>query len=381
MPAAPPATTRLTPAGLAAVIVTLLLVTAGLTLARPHLLVAGLAAAAFLIACRHAAHHHLAGISVERTLPRRATAGESFPMELRLETGRHFPGDGVILFSDALAPALKGKALEPKDGSLRLDCTGIAHQRGLVTARSWSVVSHWPLGLFASERGGLAAQAHPLLVRPPSWLPPRLRQELDRRAALHRVRQFETADPLAEFRLLREFRAGDSVRSIHWPSSLRNGHLQVVETEPPVPRPHRYGLILHSLETPGEVVIPEHFEVVLRIASGLLRRFRDEGAPVVFCQAPGSPRLLRERRDFEEALDQIALARRQAHRSLASLCDPVRADPGLFTRCEEVFVIGDSDLKSWESTARAHLPEATCLDAITVNLRRRAVLRSATTPR
>lgn len=381
MPAATSASTRLNPTGLAAVIVAVLLLTVGLTLARPHLLVAGLAAAAFLIACRHAARRHLAGFSVERSLPRRATAGESFPMELSLETGRHFPGDGVIVFSDTLAPSLKGKALEPKDGKLRWNCTGIAHQRGLLTARSWSVVSHWPLGLFTSGRSGLASQAHPLLIRPQPWLPPRLRRELDRRAALHRVHQLEPADPLAEFRLLREFRAGDPVRSIHWPGSLRSGHIQVVENEPPAPRPRRYGLIVHCLETPGEVVIPEHFEVVLRIASGLLRRFRDEGAPVVFCQAPGAPRLLRDRRDFEEALDQIALARRQPGRSLASLFETVAAEPGLFTPCEEVFVVGDSGLQSWESAARAHLPGATCLDAISVSLRRRAIPRTSAAPR
>lgn len=375
------ASTRLTPAGLAAVIVSLLAVAAGMVFGHPHLLVAGVAGAAFLIAARFLAALHLSGLEVERVLPRRAIAGESFPMELRLKTGPRFPGDAVIVFTDSIAPSLKGKSIRPENGSLVLECTGTLHQRGLFSASSWSVTSDWPLGLFLSETRGLASQAHPLLVRPQPWLPPRLRRELDRRAAVNQVRRHEAADPLAEFRLLREFRAGDAIRSIHWPTSLRSGTIQVVENEPPAPKPQRHGLVLHSFEMPGEIVIPEHFEVILRIATGLLRRFRGEDAPVVFCQAPLPPRLLRERHDFDAALDQIALARRHPERSLDAIFDPVRAEAGLFSRCEDIFVIGDGGLHTWQSAARAVFPQAICLDALTVSLRRRALPRTSPTPR
>ncbi len=381
MPEAPTAKTRLTAAGLAAAITASLVFGIGLLFARPELLVTGFAAIAFLLACRHRARRHLDGFSVSRSLPRRATAGESFPMELRLVTGPGFPGDGAVVFTDALAPSLKGKRIEPKQGSLHLTCTGVVHQRGLLQARPWSIASSWPLGLLLSEGGGQATQPHPLLVRPRPWLPPRLRRELDRRAVARPTRSHEPADPLAEFRLLREFRAGDPVRAIHWPTSLRSGRIQIVENEPPAPKPHRYGLILHAFETPGEVVIPEHFEVILRIASGLLRRFRDEGAPVMFCQVPRPPQWLRDRREFEAALDQLALSRRHAHRSLATLFEPALEQPGRFDGCDEVFVIGDGDLKSWESEARLHFPDAICLDAVTIGLRRRAVLRTSTSPR
>lgn len=374
------AITRLTPAGLAAVIVALLTVLAALLLGRAPLLIAGTTLSAFLIAGRVLAGRHLRGLEMERVQPRRATVGESFPMELSLKTGNYYPAEAVLSLTDSLGPSVKGKVIDPKGGTLQLHCTGLVHQRGVLSASSWSVESDWPLGLYHSEMRGIADQAHPLLVRPQPWLPPRLRRALDRRNVADRIRSHEAADPLAEFRLLREFRAGDAVRSIHWPTSLRSGRIQVVENEPPAPRPRRHGLVLHSLETPGEIVIPEHFEVILRIGTGLLRRFRDENTPVVFCQAPLAPRLLRDRRDFDDALDQIALARRHPLRSPATLFDTT-VEPALFSRCEDIFVIGDGALASWKSSARSRFPTAICLDALTVSLRRRAVPRSSVTPR
>jgi hypothetical protein len=372
MPSREPAP-RPTTTGLVATTVTALTVAAGLLLLSGPLLAAGLAAALFLLLCRGLAGRHLAGFTVTRDLPRRARAGESFPMALRIGSGPAFPAGAAFRFTDPLAPAVRDRAVTaPGDGPASLRCTGLAHRRGPLPVRPWTLASTWPLGLFVSERTGTFRDDHATLVLPKPWLPAQLHDRLDRLSIESADRPLEPADPLSEFRLLREFRSGDPVRGIHWPSSLRSGRLQFAETEPPRPKPLRYGIFLHSHEPPGSVVLPENYETILRIAAGLLVRFQREEIPVVFCQAPGHPVMLRERDAFAARLDGLALSRRHPLASAERIFDATAsAGPDPFRDCDEVFVLGDGPLAQWEDAARARFPRCTCLDTTTLTTGRR----------
>ncbi len=358
-----PAPPRLTTLGRISLWFAALATAAGLALFSGPVLAAGLAALALIGACRYLAGRHLDGFTVERSLPRRAWAGESFPVETAPCPGPRFPQGNPLRFTDPLAPAVRGRLLESdRTSRLSLRCTGLATRRGPLPRRPWTLASTWPLGLFLAERQGSFRDDHALLVLPKPWLPSRLRQRLEHLAAGSVERPLEPADPLAEFRLLREFRTGDPVRGIHWPASLRSGRLQFAETEPPRPRPLRYGVFLHSFEPPGTVIVPEHWEQILRIATGLLLRFRREGVPVVFRQAPGKAATLRDPGDFSQWLDILALARRHPITVVETLFAPTDPGEDPFTDCDEVFVLGDGDLAHWEPAARARFPHCTCLD-------------------
>lgn len=368
---------RLTQTGFVVSAFVVVTVAAGLVMFSGPVLAVGLASLALVAICRFFASRHLEGFSVARDLPRRARAGESFPMELRLHPGPRLPSGIVVNFTDPLAPAVRDRSfvLDPASpNSFR--CTGLAHRRGPLPSRPWLVSSTWPLGLFLTEQQGLFRDDHATLVLPKPWLPSRLQERLERLSLEAADRPLEPADPLAEFRFLREFRHGDPVRGIHWPTSLRSGRLQYAETEPPRPKPFRYGVFLHSYEAPGTIITPETYELILRIATGLLMKFQREEIVVVFAQAPRSPVLLRERREFSTLLENLALSRRWPLSTIeAGFGTKLMEKRDPYHDCDEVFVLGDGPLAGWETAARARFPQATCLDTTQLTSGSRPALR------
>lgn len=360
-----PASTRLTRTGLASCAIAAATTLWGLVTFSGPVLGVGLAAMVLLLVCRSLALRHLEGFFVERDLPRRARAGESFPMALCLRPGSRFPAGTPVLFTDPLAPAVREKALSPDDGGpFPIRCTGLAHRRGPLPQRPWTLASVWPLGLFLTKQHGQFRDDHAPLVLPRPWLPARLHERLAQLSLESAERPTEPADPVAEFRFLREFRHGDPVRGIHWPTSLRSGRLQFAETEPPRPKPLCYGIYLHSYEAPGTIVTPETYELILRIATGLLLRFQHEGIPVVFAQPFTAAIRLHERIEFTALLEALALSQRRPFSSLRDGFPHLREsrnDP--FALCDEVFVLGDGQLQDWEDAARERFPRSTCLDA------------------
>ncbi len=375
----PPRPTNL---GLAASALAAATVAAGLVLLSGPTLAVGLAASSLILLGRLLAARHLDGFSVERDLPRRARAHESFPMEIRVRPGPRFPTDATVRLTDPLAPAMRERSLDlPAPGGRTLRCTGLPHRRGPLPPRPWLLASTWPLGLFLTERQGAFRDDHATLVLPQPWLPPRLLERLESLSSASAERPLEAADPLAEFRLLREFRPGDPVRGIRWPASLRSGRLLFAETEPPRPKPPGYGIILHSYERPGSVVVPEAYEQILRIAAGLLLRFQREEIPTVFCQAPGKALRLASRTAFAKRLDALALSLRFPLSSLDRIfAPPCSRDDDPFRSCDEVFVLGDGPLAHWEDAARARFPRCTCLDTTALTTASRPALLARTKP-
>jgi uncharacterized protein (DUF58 family) len=120
---------------------------------------------------------------------------------------------------------------------------------------------------------------HPVLHRLVAAGPgTRLRQE--QRAALA-----PTDDPLAEFRTLREYVAGDDPRRIHWPSSARTGQL-VVREQTELRRPTRYVV----LETVDDVLTDGEFEEAVEIAASLaVQGIADNLQVAAATRDPGAP--------------------------------------------------------------------------------------------
>jgi len=197
-------------------------------------------------------------------------------------------------------------------------------------------------------------------VLPAPSLPEAFSRELQARLAAREFGIRPGHDLTAEFRLLRDFRSGDSVRAVHWPASLRNGGLLVRESDPPPPRSERFGVLLHSCGHEGgaTLVTPESFESLLRLASGLLQGLRRDGIEVLWIRFPDPPRLLRRDADFDAALDRLALLPRPASRSLEGLAEAARP----LAECDERFVLADTPRATWEPTVRESIGTAHWLD-------------------
>lgn len=362
----------ITPAGTVALVAAVVPTAVGALMLSAPIFASGLLALVLLGVARIAARRHLGGMRVKRELPARGRTGESFTVETRLVTGSAFPAGTSVRFRDPLASTTGEKRLIPGDAMPALRYTGKSSRRGIHRPRPWTITSTWPLGLFTTKRSGAFHDNDTLLLQPKPFLPQRLRSHLERLALESVENSPEPPDPVSDFRLLREFRPGDSVKRIHWPASLRTGHLQVSELEPPRPKPRRYGILIHSYEPAGQVLTPETFEMILRIAAGLLQRFQHEEIPVVFRQYPDIPASLAHCSEVSQALDHLALCRRHP---LVSL-DPLTTAARDFRHCDEVFLLSDCPRREWEAVLREHFPANTCIDATSLSSHSRPGLKT-----
>ncbi len=332
------------------------LLVAGLIALSAGTILVGLLGLLFLGACRIVASQHLNGIEISRPLPARAFVGRSFPIESILTNTQRGRTAADFRMEDTLSPSRLYATLSIPPLRNHTFCyLGKCRRRGLVRQDGWTVQSTYPLGLFESTRRGKFTETSTVLALPRPYLHERLRRYLD--GQFHSEPLF--ANPLAdsddEFRLLREFRTGDPVRAIHWPSSLRATQLQVRQSDPPRPKPPRTCLILHSYNPPGKMTTPETFELVLRIVAGLLLRFRDSETEVDFFILPREPIRLRSRSDFDFALERLALLERKPIKNFSMELSKVE-------RLNRCYIVGDSPLDGWESEALTLFPKALCID-------------------
>ena len=173
-------------------------------------------------------------------------------MEVMVQNrSRHFSASHLMVFpamADASSKSVPLPFLE-KRASLETSWTGRLFKRGWNDQKQVFVTSTWPLGVFEARLVSSFSDAHSseldgILVVPRPLTPDFL---LNTIRLLEEKGQMTTgieADAPTEFRYLREFRPGDSVKNIHWPSSTRAGQFFIKETDPPIPQPLEYGLLL-----------------------------------------------------------------------------------------------------------------------------------------
>ena len=368
-----PSDVRLTHAGLTFLLGMSATTLSGVLLLSGPIFATGLTGLIFLLLCRRFATRLLSGVHVSRSLPHRARAGESFTVNTLITADSSFPEGTTIYFTDPLSSTRKARKLKLSDiQPTALLYTGKLAQRGYLRSQHWTMRSSWPLGLYTVSHGATFQDSHSLLVHPKPFLPNRLKSHLSRLSLESFESSHEPPDPASDFRLLREFQSGDAVHRIHWPVSLRSGELHVSELEPPRPKPRCYGILIHSYEPAGQVLTPETFEMILRMATGLLSRFLREEVPIVFRHYPDKAIKLSRRTSFESTLDRLALCRRK---SLSSL-EPLRVTASDFQKCDEVFVLSDCPREHWEVGLREIFAQSTLIDAISLTSQSRPGLKT-----
>lgn len=212
----------------------------------------------------------LKGVRVERRLPGNATAGQpalvglharnekkrapSFSLEIR-EKGSDTEGKGFLV----VLPA--GEAQE---ASYRF----VPLRRGLHRFRQLEIATRAPFGLFEKSRP-LDAQAElivfPRRVPPPEVSALALAREGDR--------PLDQAGVGFEMHSLRDHRAGEDARSIHWRSSARAGRLIGIDREQE--RRRRICVVLDHRHLEGPAL-----ESAVEKAAAIVERELDGGAEV-----------------------------------------------------------------------------------------------------
>jgi uncharacterized protein (DUF58 family) len=255
-----------------------------------------------LIAGSLSTRHAVRGISVVRTLPPEALEGEPVSVGLTLRArgiGRRF----LVEVCDAvpgLEPAnVTVPAVDPRTDT-RVSYETHAVRRGVHTARAATVQSAGLTGLFRVRREVPASgeiTVYPRywrISRLPlaAWTPaPQTIGSARRRGGL-------------EFAGLRDYRAGDSVRHVHWRSSARRGTLVVREFEQETP-----GSVVLLLDTqPDPYVIhgaPDAFEDLIRAAASIAWYVTSRGG-LVRILASRPARLLDVTAGWKRALEALA---------------------------------------------------------------------------
>ncbi len=180
---------------------------------------------------------------VRRQLPERAMVGEVIPVELTLENQKFWFSSWLMVVRDrlrqesqlsdprteTLEPAVLFASVRPR--SSRSACYQLQlNHRGRYPFGPLEVSTRFPIGLV--ERGFIEPSPGELIVHPrvgrmtPRW---RRESQLASEMMLQRSSRAGTFDD--EFHHLREFRQGDSQRSIHWRTSARLNELMVREFE------------------------------------------------------------------------------------------------------------------------------------------------------
>lgn len=361
------------PTGICAVTGAGLLILSGLLTFSSLLLSTGLLAGFVWGVCRFLAANALKGLDMTRTLPHRGVAGESFPVKTSVSNKHPYLPLPEFIFHDPLSE----KEIEEKStlapGYTRpVTYTGKRTRRGGIRKQYWRATSTWPLGFFESERIGAFTDTQSLIVIPKPFLPPHLQRYIENLQDDFCLPSFAPPDPSAEFKYLRAFRHGDSLKSIHWPTSLRTDELLIREPEPPSPRPRRFGILAHSFSPTGNIETPETFEMILRIVAGLLFHFRSCEVEVHYQILPNEQVLLSNGASFSRAIDQLAL---QSRHPLASQ-EAIISAANSFHGCDDLFVISDCPLAEWEPSLRATGLPLSCLDSVSLSSASQPKLRT-----
>jgi len=191
---------------------------------------AAILAVSFLLARRGLSH-----LQVGRSLPSSAFEGDLLTVDVRLENHGARPAR-FVLVQDVFGAGLADRqaVLEPgplpgQHRRLLSYRAFVARQWGLYTVGPLSIGRFDPLGLFYARRD--VPRMEPFEVYPRAAFIEALATPGGRASLASRDVTAAAAGQSLVYRGVREFRAGDDVRRIHWPATARRGTPMIRENE------------------------------------------------------------------------------------------------------------------------------------------------------
>ncbi len=169
-------------------------------------------------------------LRIRRRMPRRVVQGTRFPVLLQVRNESGFLPAFSLSFRDTLQKGSPGEVtcsptvrVLPPGGSVELRYEARVHRRGIHQVTNALAATRFPFGLF--EKRVLLEDPQELIVLPAfGVLGRRALRELRQSGGRQRRRRPAQPQP-EELQNLREYRAGDNPRYIHWRTSARVGHL------------------------------------------------------------------------------------------------------------------------------------------------------------
>lgn len=245
------------------------------------------------------------GLRVERQGPQEAFVGDEVPVDLVIENRSRGTRLSVLVKDPHVAPAVAFVAVIRARECVKVRTIRVAARRGVVEGAPVSVSSTAPFGVGEANR---TIESSGRIVIFPRVVPlgrlPFLEGSATRPSLLGPGGQRGDGQ---EFLGVREYRHGDSPRSIHWPSTARRGTLVVKEME--LERPAGVVIVVDTWADAGdeETVLDVCCTAAGSVAVEALRTGHD----VMLAAAQGG-----------EAQPTAALSRREALTWLAALKAP-----------------------------------------------------------
>lgn len=338
----------------------LALLLAGLWRVDGTMAAAGLAAWVLLGMAFLAARRNGRDLGLALECPGRVEAGMPFPVRLLVANPhRWLDAFGLEVELDlARAARETGRIRWLVAGSTAaVDFRMTIPGRMIATRHRVIVRSRFPLGLFLSVRES-AVEAR-LVVVPRPVVPRGLvfsAGPLD----MHDDDPMTATGGPGEPRGLREWRAGDPMKRVNWPASLRSfargAGWVVLETDPPGFRPARFAVVVHSHGGDRQLIRPDRFERTMSHAAGVLRMLHTQGMParLIADFDDWTPRAAAKRNQLADCMERLAGARRangtEAHDLQAALAD--------ITPDEGIVILSDMPVASWRYALPASLKRA-----------------------
>jgi len=304
---------------------------------------------------------NLRRLGIEIDGPRVVRAGEEFRIRVVVRNQRRWldavglklriigPG-GLDAATEVPWVVSKGEAM----GELRVRCEG----RGDGSVLKYRLGSSFPWSLMTAETRGEVAI--PLTVLPRPIVPVEILEggsDQERDGVLTARRRESSGVP----RAMREFRAGDRMRDVSWPASVRafarGTGLVVREWDPPGLRPRKVTLLFHSYGADGMLIRPDRFERAVSLAWGTLGHLQAAGVELRWLAdfQAWVPVTVRSRRDLGKLGDELAGCGRHASTERHEL-------EGRLEDCRgEVWIFSDMPPACWMPVVDA-FPQARVVD-------------------
>jgi uncharacterized protein (DUF58 family) len=237
----------------------------------------------------------LRGIKCTRTAPRSARARDPITAKLDIRT-KGFAG-GLLWGRDTFLSESSFLAENIKKPGVTIEYTIRGARRGAFDGAGVEIASGFPFGVGVAGRNVFVES--PIIVHP-RWFElrgfPLLEAVSSPNEAMHDRRRRGSG---MEFYGIRDYRSGDSIRHVHWPSAARTGRLMVREFEDQPAS--RLGIFLDTSAGTHEV-----FEDAISCAASIVMYALSAGHPVqLFCDTRSVTRHLFEP-GTTEALDWLA---------------------------------------------------------------------------
>lgn len=209
----------------------------------------------------------LRGIDVRREMPEEVFEGEAFLVTLRIRP-RSFAGRMLLEIQDIIPRGLESSGnrafwgIMPKEGA-KMKYEVVAKKRGSFAFEDLMLMSYFPLGIFGRKR--ILKEGRKEILVLPSFvdigsIPILLGSRFEMAYSGNPVR-----DRGLDFRSIREYIPGESLRRVHWRTSARVGELMIMEFEE-----RRYGDIGIALDL-WNGQDPDCFDIAVRVMASISR--------------------------------------------------------------------------------------------------------------